>query len=528
MVAKMWHKAYLKITRNFFILLAVCFLMSLEAYAEEDTLCTDNIYTNGRYGYSFFRDGFFIDDSSETIKTRFYTDYTTVDIFYEDFTGLPLSTASYVYYSNKNFWNLKDTDYIDIETNMDLEYEGLKFRLIKWKRKKLRHLDKDFPYYMLIDIRKNGKEAYTIYVNSAAPLDYTYYLDKFSFVEKDPDASLNYKVINRKENDFWSDDTRAFYQDEFSAVDRTKFGIFEPSTWVELDTLNNIEEENNLKFPYILEYYSLSDYIDEKHIKDVYEEARVLELTYQTSYESKLMPEMVYEVLDGEYDDKIEQLAKVLAGAGGPIFFRLNNEMNGDWCSYNALHFQRDTSLYREMWKYFHKKIREAGGDNVIFVFNPNERSFPDFKWNHYMEYFPGEDYVDVIGVTGYNTGNYYRGEYWRDFASIYDGFMPEYKKRFKAYDFYITEFGSNIVGGDRNKWLEDMFAKINDYGFKLAIYWNGIDWDYSNVKSEDDKPVPSRVYRLSDDPDAMKMLREYINQEDADMEAESSNEEDS
>ena len=33
-----------------------------------------------------------------------------------------------------------------------------------------------------------------------------------------------------------------------------------------------------------------------------------------------------------------------------------------------------------------------------------------------FMDYYPGDEYVDIYGITGYNTGTYYEGESWRSF----------------------------------------------------------------------------------------------------------------
>ena len=34
--------------------------------------------------------------------------------------------------------------------------------------------------------------------------------------------------------------------------------------------------------------------------------------------------------------------------------------------------------------------------------------------------YYPGDEYVDIVGLTAYNTGNYYPGENWSTFDELY------------------------------------------------------------------------------------------------------------
>ena len=47
---------------------------------------------------------------------------------------------------------------------------------------------------------------------------------------------------------------------------------------------------------------------------------------------------------------------------------------------------------------------------------------YPPLKWNSHVSYYPGNKYVHIIGLTGYNTGTYYKdltGERWRSFTEI-------------------------------------------------------------------------------------------------------------
>ncbi len=472
--------------------------------ANSPFLKADNIYVNNQYGFAFDTNGFYTDDKYEDIKTTFYTGYTYVDIFYDNFNGSNISLHDYLYYSNKNFRN---SEYIHIEQDETFKLNGQLIRIIKWQRKPLKYgkdNNRDLIYYASIDISKNYQELYTIQINSHAKINVMDYINRFRLIPIDNKASIKKASAKRIDNSKWSEETKNFYNNDFKQNKKTTLGIFEPSSKNDINTISRLEKKNNLTFPYILEYYSMQSKYNQKRIDKLYEENRILEFTYQTSNGAKLCPDMLYEILDGKHEAKIKELAKVLSEIKGPVLFRLNNEMNGDWCSYNALHYNRDTRLYIKLWEYIYHEIQQAGGNNVIFVFNPNEKSFPNFKWNHYMNYFPSEEYVDVIGVTGYNTGNYYDGETWRDFETIYDAFMPDYKSRFIDYDFYITEFGSSTIGGDRNKWLNDMFKVINKYDFKVAIYWNGTDWDVNKN--------PARIYRVDNDKHAMKIFENYFN----------------
>jgi beta-mannanase len=118
------------------------------------------------------------------------------------------------------------------------------------------------------------------------------------------------------------------------------------------------------------------------------------------------------------------------------------------------------------------------------------------------MNYFPGEKYVDIVGLTGYNTGNYYDYEYWREFKEIYDPMLEEYNDYF-GYEFIITEFGSNSVGGDKALWIEKMMNEIQKYDIKLAIWFSSIDYDSNGD--------PARIYLLDENEKILNAFKEGL-----------------
>jgi hypothetical protein len=76
---------------------------------------------------------------------------------------------------------------------------------------------------------------------------------------------------------------------------------------------------------------------------------------------------MVYDVLNGEYDEFLTNYAKTVSDFDHPVLFRLGNEMNGDWCPYSSYNTSKDTEIFKAFYRYVYQFFADAGADNVIW-----------------------------------------------------------------------------------------------------------------------------------------------------------------
>jgi hypothetical protein len=301
-----------------------------------------------------------------------------------------------------------------------------------------------------------------------------------------------------------SADTRAFLKDRFELGPQL-WGIFEPSVPGAFVALQEIEATLEYTFPFLLSYGNFDAAGFGIGFDFSRRDGRTMQYTFQAlkgNSAYSLKQSIVYEVLRGDYDEIFKQLAAEIAAYQAPILFRLNNEMNGDWCGYCAYYNSLDPELYEAVWKRVYGIFQAQGADNVLWVFNANNRSYPDFLWNHTLWYYPGDAYVDVVGLTAYNTGTYYPGEVWTDFETLYDAFYWDYLNWFPSKPFMISEFACSGYGGDKAAWISDMMEKISVYSrIKAMIWWNGTDWD---------GVIPARTYALTGE-DVISAFREGL-----------------
>ena len=118
--------------------------------------------------------------------------------------------------------------------------------------------------------------------------------------------------------------------------------------------------------------------------------------------------------------------------------------------------------------------------------------------------YYPGDQYVDIVGLTAYNTGTYYYqqvGETWQSFHALYDHLYSEYSTLFSQ-PLMITEFSCATQGGDKTAWTREMLSSIESYDrIKAAVWWDHVDYDPSNGKI-------ARDYRIQD---VLDVFEEYF-----------------
>ena len=316
--------------------------------------------------------------------------------------------------------------------------------------------------------------------------------------------------------EFWSQETKDFYN-KLVNQDGCKWGLYQPLAVVNNDftDIYKVEKEINYKFDGLLEYRYYFEDMPVEGIKKAYEEGKIIELTLQTS---TVMNENldgynpVFDILDGMYDWRFRIMANQIKEIGHPILFRLNNEMNSDWTSYGSSACLDDPEIYVELWRKIYNIFKDEGVDNAIWIFNPNDESYPPCGYNSTIAFYPGDEYVQLFGVTGYNTGTYYaveNGEKWKTFSEIYDNIMEKHHKIYGKFPWIITEFASSSVGGDKVQWINDMFDNIKNYpNIKMAFWFNSADID----PRDETQQTVARPYWLNETPETAKAFSDGLN----------------
>lgn len=318
----------------------------------------------------------------------------------------------------------------------------------------------------------------------------------------------SYNIDFKPELPKWNSETSDFYN-KLNNTDKVIWGYFYPKAIFNYSKVENVENQIDYNFPLLLHYINIGEPFDSfplKGMEDAYNRGQVVELTAQISFngnDNSPKHNSNFDYIDGKYDEQIRQFAQEAKGFKHPFLFRLNNEMNTDWCQYSGILLLSDPDMYIKIWQRIYDIFEEEGVDNAIWIFNPHfspgSPSFPPTNWNGDVSYYPGNKYVQMLGITGYNNGTYLNevtGETWRDFDEIYKPMVERYQATYGNFPWIIAEFASSSVGGDKEKWITDMFKILPKYkNIKAAVWWSYYDPDYRYP----DKDIPARRYWLDE-----------------------------
>jgi mannan endo-1,4-beta-mannosidase len=165
------------------------------------------------------------------------------------------------------------------------------------------------------------------------------------------------------------------------------------------------------------------------------------------------MRQDVADIAAGRYDDYLRSWAQGVRSSPGLVYLRPFPEMNGDWVPWNG-----DPDALRAAWVRMTGAFAAAGADNVRWVWSPNVTDGPRTPDNRMELYYPGDDHVDVLGLSGYNWGETRPTIGWRSFETV---FATGYARitALGPQPLWLTEMASSDEGGDKAAWVRDMFA---------------------------------------------------------------------
>jgi len=359
-------------------------------------------------------------------------------------------------------------------------------------------------------------------------------ITNFTFINRVGVAKNYFYYENPKDDPDWSDETKAFFH-KIQERQYCNWGVFSYSIPADANSLKETDEnyqkfynnslkvknEIEAKWQHIYDIYPTYNHLgkgkNELHYFPLdmarklaggngFNNKPVLQFSYQYTTNNNLCFEQLtpmFEIMQGKWDEFFKKLALDIKAYGKPMLFRLNNEMNTDWTSYSGIMTLLDPDIFVMTWQRLYNIFKENKVDNVIWIWNPIAVTCPYCNWGEDLCYFPGIDYMQLLGGTNYEFNNYKAEEASQKIKSFEECYQYLFNKNAKSFStnfkVILSEFACGSGGettGElgRNRhvqamWVKDMFDNFTsenpaDYIKQIrgAIWFNCNDYDGDKI----------------------------------------------
>lgn len=246
-------------------------------------------------------------------------------------------------------------------------------------------------------------------------------------------------------------------------------------------------------------------------LTDIWDAGHVPMLSWQPFLKQKdETPEIIErQIAHGKYDETIKTWANLLAKWARPrggktrgrrFYFRPAHEMNGTWFPWSATTADANPSdapgpdptagtpkEYVEMWRRMHDFFGETKLDesHIQWIWAPNVDEVGGIATERY---YPGDEYVDWVGLDGFNFGGTENYSGWAMPEELYGKRLSEVRE-LTSKPVALTEFASSSFvpadDGDENKtdghyqpeqkaaWIAAVFEYIKNENIKMACWFN-------------------------------------------------------
>jgi len=192
----------------------------------------------------------------------------------------------------------------------------------------------------------------------------------------------------------------------------------------------------------------------------------------------------------GAYDDYIRRWASAAAAYKGPILLRFMHEMNGNWYPWSTRTNGNSERSYVDAWRHVHNIFRAVGAANVSWVWTIN--TFPGLSGDNRRldQFYPGDEYVDWVSMTGFNWG---RSNPWNVWLSADRTFRSTYRALARLdKPIMISEVATVAKGGDAAAWIRDASRQLRTrYPRIKAVIWfdslypGGVDFRLTETSAD-------------------------------------------
>lgn len=226
-------------------------------------------------------------------------------------------------------------------------------------------------------------------------------------------------------------------------------------------------------------------------------------------------------IIDGEFDSDLEAWCAAARDFASPLLAEYGTEVNGEWFAWNGVWngggkldgygdaAQPDgPERFRDASRHIIHICREAGAENITWVFHVNNGDWPEEGWNRLENYYPGDEWIDWLAVSVYGAQTP-QDDYWDEFRPGMDAAYARLQALAADKPVILAEFGvarGNPLG-DQAAWARAALADLTSRRYPRLI---GFSW-WNEHWQNDENPAHDTTMRVQDNPDLAAVFRELV-----------------
>jgi beta-mannanase len=210
-------------------------------------------------------------------------------------------------------------------------------------------------------------------------------------------------------------------------------------------------------------------------------------------------------IIDGNFDDKLRKWASDAKKIKSPMIVEFGPEMNGNWFPWSGIlngggkrdgygdaKYADGPERFKDAYRHIINLFKKEGAYNITWAFHAfspfekDEDSELYKKWNNIKNYYPGDDYIDWIGLSVY--GAVEPDSEWTSFTEILDKAYPviagiSSDKPLAVFEFGVAEYPHL---GNKSNWIKDALDSLEAGRYpriKAVSYWDEMWKDDSTDK---------------------------------------------
>jgi hypothetical protein len=201
-------------------------------------------------------------------------------------------------------------------------------------------------------------------------------------------------------------------------------------------------------------------------------------------------------IIDGKFDAQLRKWADAARDTNIPLLVEFGTEANasepwtgmwngaGETAGYGDPTFPDGPERFRDAYRHIVSLFRQEGATNITWFWHVVQQFAPTSWWNTFANLYPGDDYVDWLGLSTYGLNNLPDGNYMSFEQALQTFHDPGYAGSYgditslSTKPLALVEVGVTEIP-QKPQWIHDMLTTLQSGRYPRVVglaWWNSFD----------------------------------------------------